>query len=70
MGGGGIKTGIVVGRTDKHAAEVADRPVSVADFAATVYQVLSMNPRQMYHTTAGRPLPALASGTAIQELLS
>ena len=70
MGGGGIKKGVVVGRTDKHAAEVADRPVSVADFAATVYQVLSMNPDQMYYTTAGRPLPALASGTAIQELLS
>ena len=70
MGGGGIKRGLVVGRTDKHAAEVADRPVSVADFAATVYHTLSMNPTQIYHTRSGRPLPALANGKVIQELLS
>ena len=26
MGGGGVKTGVVLGATDKHAAEVTERP--------------------------------------------
>lgn len=68
MGGGGIKTGIVLGATDEHAAEVINRPVSVEDYAATVYHALGMNPRKVYHTLDGRPTECLPSGNVIPEL--
>ena len=69
MGGGGIKTGQVIGATDKHAAEIAERPVSVEDYAATVYHALGMNPRAIYATLDGRPTEALPVGEPITELI-
>lgn len=70
VGGGGIKSGIVLGATDKHAAEIIDRPVSVEDYAATVYHALGMNPRKVYHTLDGRPTESLPAGKVIPELTS
>jgi hypothetical protein len=69
MGGGGIKTGMVLGSTDKHAAEIIDRPVSVEDYAATVYHALGMNPRKIYHTLDSRPTESLPAGKVIPELV-
>ena len=70
IGGGGIKAGMVLGATDKHAAEVIDRPVSVEDYAATVYHSLGMDPRKIYHTLDGRPTESLPAGNVIRELIS
>jgi len=42
--GGGIKGGQVVGRTDKSGASVGDRPISVADFMATICKVVNVDP--------------------------
>lgn len=70
MGGGGVKTGLVLGATDKHAAEVTDRPVSVEDYAATVYHALGMDPEKTYVTLSGRPTAGLAEGQVISELIS
>ena len=69
IGGGGIKTGMVLGATDKHAAEIIDRPVSVEDYAATVYHALGMNPGKVYHTLDGRPTESLPAGKVIPELI-
>ena len=69
IGGGGIKTGVVLGATDKHAAEIVDRPVSVEDYAATVYHALGMDPRKIYHTLDGRPTESLPAGNVISELV-
>ena len=69
MGGGGIKTGLLLGATDKHAAEVTERPVSVEDYAATVYHTLGMDPKGSGYTHSGRPMPALPEGNVIPELL-
>lgn len=69
IGGGPIRTGVVLGATDKHAAEIVDRPVSVEDYAATVYHALGMNPQKVYHTLDGRPTESLPAGHVIPELL-
>lgn len=69
LGGGGIKTGMVIGASDKHAAEITDRPVSVPDFAATVYHALGLNPKAELHTLDGRPVLALPEGEIIRELV-
>ena len=38
--GGGIPGGQVIGRTDMNGATVEDRPLSAADFFATICQIL------------------------------
>src|SRR5437588_4822014 len=40
--GAGVPPGLVHGRTDRHAAEVTDAPVSPADLTATVLQALGV----------------------------
>jgi hypothetical protein len=68
--GGGIKPGQVVGRTDKKAATVEERPVSVADFMATVCRILGIDHRKEYDTPGGRPMPLVAKGgRPVEEVL-
>jgi hypothetical protein len=69
LGGGGIKRGLVLGASDKHAADITDRPVSVPDFAATVYHALGMDPKAQLRTLDDRPMHALPEGEVISELL-
>ena len=68
MGGGGIKTGRVIGASDKHGAVPTDRPVSIADFAATVYHVLGLDPKGEF-VAQGRRMRMLPEGSVVRELL-
>ncbi|HEY2894933.1 MAG TPA: DUF1501 domain-containing protein [Pirellulales bacterium] len=56
LAGGGLRAGQVIGSTDRHAAEVKDRPVHFEEVHATLYHSLGIDP---LHTTipdlAGRP---------------
>jgi hypothetical protein len=67
--GGGIRTGQVIGSTDRYGEDPVDRPVSPLDFLATIYRHLNID----YGNTAivnfaGRPVPILNDGNAIPEL--
>jgi hypothetical protein len=68
MGGGGIKTGRVIGASDKHGAVPTERPVSIADFAATVYHVLGLDPKGEF-VAQGRRMRMLPEGSVVRELL-
>lgn len=68
MGGGGVKTGLVIGSSDKYGAVPEDRPVSVPDFVATVYEALGLD-RSAEFTTQGRPMTMLPHGSPVHELL-
>jgi len=67
LGGGGVKTGVILGASDKYGAVPEDRPVSVPDFAATVYHALGLNPQASF-TSQGRPLKMLPKGAVVDEL--
>ena len=67
MGGGGVKTGRVIGASDKHGAVPTDRPVSIADFAATVYHALGLDPKAEF-TAQGRQMAMLPEGSVVREL--
>lgn len=69
LAGGGITGGQVVGRSDADGERPADRPVSPADLAHTVYRALGIDPSQELHTTDGRPVQINRDGTLIKELL-
>jgi hypothetical protein len=71
--GGGIRGGQVVGRTDAHAAEVLDRPISVVDFLATVCKLLGIDYTRQYRAPGlERPIPIVDTTkpvTLVWELL-
>jgi hypothetical protein len=68
LGGGGVKTGQLIGASDKFGAIPDDRPVSVADFVATVYRALGLDPKAEY-VAQGRPMTMLPEGSPVDELL-
>ena len=70
MVGGHLKTGQVIGATDKHAAEATERPVHYQDVIATLYQHLGIDGRGTTLTdTTGRPQYLVDLGQPIAELI-
>lgn len=70
MGGGRLRRGIVVGASDAHGAYVTERPLSPEDVAATIYQHLGIDGREIYFPDrAGRPYALVESGEPISELI-
>jgi uncharacterized protein (DUF1501 family) len=56
LGGGGIQGGRVVGASDGQGAYVAERPVSIGDLFATVYQAMGIDWEKRYMSPLGRPV--------------
>jgi len=58
LAGGGIRGGQVIGRTDRDAAEVVERPISVTDFLATICTILKIDYKR-HNRAPGveRPIP-------------
>jgi hypothetical protein len=68
LAGGGIRGGQVYGSSDKEGAFPADRPVSPADFAATMYHCMGVPPDAEVTDRLGRP-QRVCSGKPIAALL-
>ncbi|MBI3679782.1 MAG: DUF1501 domain-containing protein [Acidobacteria bacterium] len=67
LAGGGIKGGQIIGATDKHAAEVTDRPISVEDLSATIFTALGVDIHRVNHTPEGRPIAVVNGGKPVVE---
>jgi hypothetical protein len=72
LAGGGIRGGQVIGRTDQTAATVAERPISVVDFMATICRILGIDYTRNNLSPEGRPVRIVEDRnvTPIRELLS
>ncbi len=73
LGGGGLRTGITVGKSDDRAANVLERKTSIGDLFATVYKAMGINWTAEYMTPIGRPIKIANSfedttGEPIREL--
>ena len=68
LAGGGIRGGALYGRSDKDAAWPAEKPVSPADLAATIFQALGISPESRIHDAFGRPVPVMEGGRPLMEL--
>ena len=67
--GGGIRTGQVIGATDRRGEEVVERRVGPQDFLATIYRHLGIDYRNVtILDRSGRPTPIVTDGEAIEEL--
>lgn len=69
LAGGGLSAGVVIGRTDDRGDAPADRPVSPADLAATIFTLLGIDPASRYLTPDNQPIRLVDGGSAIRELL-
>jgi len=69
LAGGGIKTGQVVGSTNRLGEFAKDRPVTFGNVFATLYQSLGLNPETTtIPDPTGRP-QFVAEGGSIKELV-
>ena len=68
--GGGTRRGVVVGKTDKHAAYPTERAVSAGDMVATIYQLLGIDPRMTVNDLGGRPVNIAHGGSPVFEAIA
>ncbi len=69
VGGGGVRGGQVVGRTDPDGNAVAERAVAVPDFIATLATLMGMDSDKTVLTPVGRPISLTDHGQPIRELM-
>jgi hypothetical protein len=68
LAGGGVRGGLVHGKSDRHAAYPAADPVTPADLIATIYHTLGVPETQTLPDTSGRPI-FVRPGKVVRELL-
>jgi hypothetical protein len=69
LSGGGLRTGQVIGATNARGEHPTQKPYTPQDLLATVYRHLGIDINHMLSDTAGRPVPVLAEGRPIPELV-
>ena len=67
--GGGVKRGVVVGKSDKLGVWPADRPVSAGDMVATIYHLLGVNTELTVPDIDGRPVHICHGGSPVMEAI-
>lgn len=69
LGGGGLKTGEVIGKSDANAEQPAGNPIQVEDIAATLYTLLGIPLDKHYIAPDGRPFRINLNGKVLNELM-
>jgi hypothetical protein len=68
LAGGGLRHGQVIGSSEKDGGQIATRPVTPADLAATIYRHMDVPLDAEYVDPTGRPIPIVYNGKPIEEL--
>lgn len=66
--GAGVRTGQVVGATDREGAYVTQKPISPEDVGYSILSSLGINPHKQLRTPDGRPVEILETGRRIEEV--
>ena len=69
LGGGGLKGGVVIGRTDARGEKPADDPHGPEDLAATIYRRLGIDSEEEFITPEGRPVKIVNGGRVMNALI-
>ena len=69
LAGGGIRRGMVLGKTDKQAAYPIDRPVSAGDLVATIYRQIGIDYGLTVDDLTGRPIHISHGGEPVTEII-
>jgi len=69
MAGGGIKRGIVHGSSNATASEPEDDPLTIEDWATTIYDRLGINARKELMAPGDRPIEIVDGGKVLSQLI-
>ncbi len=69
MAGGGIKRGTIYGSSDSTASEPQDNPLTVEDWATTIYHCLGITADKELMAPGDRPIEIVDGGKLISDLL-
>jgi hypothetical protein len=67
VAGGGVRGGLVIGKSDEITYRPTERPVTPDDFRATLFHVMGLNAHADVHDQLGRPIP-ISRGEPVMEL--
>ncbi len=70
LAGGGIKRGSVYGSSDPTGAEPDENPLSVEDFATTIYRQLGIDASKKLMSPGDRPIDIVRGGQFVPELIA
>lgn len=70
LAGGGFRHGQVIGASSRDGGEIAERPVTPGDIAATIYRHFGIPHDATYLDHGGRPMRLVEQGEPIRELVS
>jgi uncharacterized protein (DUF1501 family) len=70
LAGGGIKQGQIYGSSDPTGSEPDHDPLTVEDFAATLYHQLGINPDKRLMSPGNRPIDIVRGGKVVQDLIA
>lgn len=70
MAGGGITKGQVYGKSDSTASEPADKPMTVEDWATTIYKCIGINADKELMAPGDRPIEIVDGGKVCEDLLA
>lgn len=68
--GGGFKKGLIYGASDATGADVEDKPLTVENLAATIYNQIGIDPNMKLETEDKRPVSLVYNGTIMNDLLA
>jgi uncharacterized protein (DUF1501 family) len=69
LGGGGIKGGRVLGKSDARAERPASDPQGPEELSATICYLLGIDPEDEFFTPDGRPVKIVNNGRVLHDLL-
>jgi hypothetical protein len=67
--GGGLRSGLVVGKSNGRGEEPVDTPLGPEDLLATIYHVLGIDHHQTFLDRLNRPVAILPKGEPIRQLV-
>ena len=70
MAGGGLKKGIVYGSSNSTASEPEDNPLTVEDWATTLYDRMGIVADKELMAPGNRPIEIVDGGKVIKEIIA
>ena len=70
LAGGGIKRGFVYGSSDAFSTEPEENPMSVPDFATTVYNQIGITADKELMAPGERPIEIVDGGKVIEDIIA
>jgi len=70
LAGGGVKPGLVVGKTNSLGEKPDGPSYGPEDLSATMFHLLGIDPAMEFYTAEGRPVPISNNGRVMQDVLA